>query len=116
MRTFVEAVSVKTAKQNEYTHNIYKDIARPFIQTQSKYKFIYKFHQNLQVSKSHYSPNEQNSERLMLKYYEYLLKIKKLLKEDYGLEILENLDKFPLKKDPILQEYYEKIAKKIGEN
>lgn len=115
LRTFIEAVAVKIAKQDEYTHDIYKDIARPFIQTQSKYKFIYKFHQNLQVSKSHYSQNEQNSERLMLKYYEYLLKLKKVLKEEYGFEILENLDKFPLKKDLNLQEYYEKIVEKIEE-
>jgi len=65
------------------------------------------------VSKSHYEQSEQNSERLMMKYYEYLLKTKKLLKKECNFDILENLDKFPIKIDPALKEYYEKIVEKI---
>lgn len=113
LRTFTEEVAVKVAKQEEYSHDIYKDIARPIISWRSKYKFLYRFHENLQASKSHYSQSEQNSERLMLKYFEYLLKIKKLLKVEYNLNVLENLNKFPLKNDPILKEYYERIVEKI---
>lgn len=113
LRTFVEAIAVKIAKQDDYSHDIYKNIAISIISSSSKYKFLYKFHQNLQISKSHYEQSEQNSERLMLKYFESLLKIKKLLKLEYNLDVLENIDEFPLKIDPILKEYYEKIAEKI---
>ena len=49
----------------------------------------------------------------MLKYYAYLLETRKLLKEKFNLEILENLEEFPLNIDKTLQEYYEKIAAKI---
>ncbi len=49
----------------------------------------------------------------MLKYYEYLLRIKSRLKNTYGLEVLSNIDKFPINTDPALQEYYEKIVEKI---
>ena len=50
----------------------------------------------------------------MLKYYEYLLKIKNLLHE-FSLDVLGNLDKFPLATDSTLQEYYEKIAAKTAQ-
>ena len=113
LRTFVEAIAVKLAKEEEYNHDVYKEIARPIISSSSKFKFLYRFHENLQVSKSHYEQSEQNSERLMMKYYEYLLKTKKLLKKECNFDILENLDKFPIKIDPALKEYYEKIAEKI---
>lgn len=57
--------------------------------------------------------DEENSERLMLKYYEYLLKLRKFLHDKYSLEILDNLEDFPIDLDKTLQEYYEKIAVKI---
>lgn len=49
----------------------------------------------------------------MLKYYEYLLKIKILLHDQFDLEILENIHKFPINTDPCLKEYYEKIAEQL---
>lgn len=51
----------------------------------------------------------------MLKYYEYLIRIKDFLLNNYNIQILENLDDFPLDIDPKLKEYYEKIAQKIEE-
>jgi len=76
-------------------------------------RFIYKFYKFLEIVASHYTQDEQGSERLMLKYYEYLLKLKRFLKENYDIDILENLHKFPINTDPALQEYYEKIVEQI---
>ena len=50
----------------------------------------------------------------MLKYYEYLLRIKNLEKQEFNLDILSNLDTFPLDTDTNLQEYYEKIAERVN--
>ncbi|MCW1949510.1 MAG: ATP-dependent RecD-like DNA helicase, partial [Candidatus Shapirobacteria bacterium] len=58
----------------------------------------------------------ENSERLMLKYYEHLLKIKSFLKKTYGLDVLKNIDEFPIKLDSALKEYYEKIVEKINKS
>ena len=59
-------------------------------------------------------PAEGQSERLMLKYYDYLWQIRKLLKEKYRIKILENLEKFPIQTDDnIDKEYYEQVAKVI---
>ena len=48
----------------------------------------------------------------MLKYYEYLIRIKDFLKNTYNIEVLNNIEDFPISIDPNLKEYYEKIAEK----
>lgn len=83
------------------------------LRTKGNLRFLYKFHDLLQKSASHYTLDENASERLMLKYYEYLLKIKTFLKENYNLPVLQNIKDFPLNTDNDLNEYYQKIAEKI---
>lgn len=46
----------------------------------------------------------------MLKYYEWLLRIREYMKNSFGLDILQNLEDYPLDQDDSLVEYYEKIA------
>ena len=67
----------------------------------------------LQKSVSHYTVDKDGSERLMLKYYEHLLKIKLYLKQVYNLDVLENISDFPLNTDAELSHFYEKIAERI---
>ena len=114
LRTLVEAVAVKASGENEYDwENIHNGV-KQYIPTRADLKFLRKFHKFLQQTISHYLPNEENSERLMLKYYEYLLQMKSFLKKEYDIDILGNIEKFPLHTDPALKEYYEKIAEKIN--
>lgn len=76
--------------------------------------FLHHFHELLQISVSHYTENEDGSERLMLKYYEYLIKMKKYLRENYNIDILQNIQDFPIHKDNQLSDYYSKIANRIN--
>lgn len=80
----------------------------------NQFRMIDKFHNLLQITESHYTHDKNNSERLMLKYYEYLLLLKKLCKE-VNLNILNNINKFPLDLDKNLDEYYEKILSKLDD-
>jgi hypothetical protein len=114
LRSFVEAVSVKSSGQNEYSWDVFKKVAKGYIASRAELKFLNDFHKYLQKTVSHYLPNEDNSERLMLKYYEYLLKIKSFLKDKYDFDVLENINKFPIINDSSLQKYYEKIAIEIN--
>lgn len=68
----------------------------------------------MQIVVSHYTLDPEDAERVMLKYYEFMLKIKDFLKTKYGLNVLANLDKFPLNTDRNLPEYYEKIAERLN--
>lgn len=79
----------------------------------SRFRLLCRFHNLLQASVSHYTLERDPSERLMLKYYEYLLRARDLAKEQFGISILNNIDQFPIDLDPSLHEYYEKIAARI---
>lgn len=116
LRNFVEYIVQKVYSNGADTDpNDYKDkkAAWEYVKTKGQLRFLSKFHGLLQKSVSHYTFDEGGSERLMLKYYEHLLKIKVFLKDTYNMEVLENIDQFPLNLDTNLTEYYQKIAARI---
>ena len=83
------------------------------IKSQGKLSFLGRFHKLLQPSASHYTFDGDSSERLMLKYYEYLVRIRSFLNSTFGMKVLANLESFPIDLDPSLREYHEKIAARI---
>lgn len=58
-------------------------------------------------------PEDGQSERLMLKYYDFLWQIRQFMKDNYQLSILHNLEKFPLHIDETDREYYELVANAV---
>ena len=117
-RNLVEHVAMK-AYGTEHDLTVgYGDIktSLSFIKTDNKYLFLRKFHEFLQESRSHYGSSHEGAERLILKYYKYLVELKNFVKDEYGLEILQNIDKFPVNTDKTIQEYYEKIADVLKQN
>ena len=84
-----------------------------FVRGQAKLSFLGKFHRLIQKSASHYTLDGDASERLMLKYYEYLHRIRSVLEDKCGVAVLRNLEDFPVDLDPSLREYHEKIADRI---
>jgi len=92
LRNLVEHTSLKAYSNNqkqdfEVTYeNLQK--GNNFVKTKGNLKFLSKFHKLLQITASHYTKSEENSERLMLKYFEYLLKIKLYLKDIFNLDVL----------------------------
>ena len=117
LRNLIEYIAEKVmANGMDIDPNDYKlkEDAVTFLKSRGQYRFLSKFHSLLQKSVSHYTVDEDGSERLMLKYYEYLLRIKSFLSDKYGMEILSNISDFPLDLDPHFAEYYEKIADRIN--
>lgn len=117
LRNFIEHICFKFYSNGQDVEITYPNIqdAIIFVKSQGTLKLLNRFHKLLQITTSHYTPDEENSERLMLKYYEYLIKVKLLLKSNFNLDVLGNLQKFPIKTDSHLNEYYEKIAEKINQ-
>lgn len=95
--------------------NDYKDKKKALesIKGLSKCKCLTQLHSLLQKSTSHYTLDQDASERLMLKYIEYLFEIKTLVYEEWHIEILDNLNKFPIYQDNQLKDYYKEIGLKI---
>lgn len=77
------------------------------------YQFIARFDKFLRVSVSHFTPSEEGAERLMIKYYRYLLQLKKTMHDRYGIEILQNIDMFLEDLDEQTKDYYNKVAAQI---
>lgn len=92
--------------------NDYDEIPKAinYVASRGDLKFLSKFHDFLQASVSHYTLDEDSSIRLMLKYYEWLIRIREYVKVVFGLEILGNLEDYPLYQDESLLEYYQKIS------
>ena len=116
IRNFIEYIAIKAylkdqdGNPNDYDLNV-KAIKN--LKCCGELRFLYQFHQMLQKSVSHYTVDKDGSERLMLKYYEHLLKAKLYLKQVFNIEVLENINEFPLNTDTELLDYYKKIAEKI---
>ena len=116
LRNLVEAVDQRIFSDVEPIElNCYTDIEKAikYVASRGNLKFLSRFHDYLQASVSHYTPDEDSSIRLMLKYYEWLLKIRDYCKTVFSLDVLGNLEDYPLQQDESLKEYYDKIACKL---
>lgn len=115
LRHFVEHIMLKIYANGDDIEDSHENVQKAvkYVKSQMKLKHIARFHRFLQVSVSHRTLAEENANRLMLKYYEYLLRIKNYLQDNYSMEVLHNLEKFPIEIDDSYKEYYEKISEKI---
>lgn len=84
-----------------------------FIKGYPKFKCVHQLYKYLEASASHYTPDDSNAERLILKYYLLLGDIKKLVKDEFNISILNNLKLYPLNTDRTFIDYYDKVAEKI---
>jgi hypothetical protein len=115
LRNLVEGIAVRLHTDSPDAEFNYAaiDPGLAFVKSRGRFNFLGKFHKLIQISASHYTLDGDASERLMLKYYEYLYRIRSLLQNTCGLAVLANLERFPVDLDPSLREYHDKIAARI---
>lgn len=102
------SVLILNAIKLGYT-DINQKLAWEVSQFKSETKYLYNFLKGLKYIGIRI-PEEGQSERLMLKYYNYLWEIRRFLKKDFDIVVLNNLSKFPLNMDTLDEEYYELVA------
>lgn len=85
-----------------------------FIKSRDNLLFLRRFHQCVQVSTPHSTVEPDVAIRLMHRYWDYLYDCKTFLKKEYDIDVLRNLDNFPIEQDETLKEYYEKISIQIN--
>jgi KaiC/GvpD/RAD55 family RecA-like ATPase len=73
------------------------------------YYDVWKFHVLLDSSVGHLDFGSMQAEALTIKYIPKLILLKDLLFREYGISILENIDKYPLDLDKSIISFYEKI-------
>ena len=115
LRNLVEGVVVRLHTGISSAEFKYEAVAPAlaFVRGDAKFNFLGKFHKLIQKSASHYTLDGDTSERLMLKYYEYLLRTRRVLADHCNTAVLANLESYPIDLDPSLKEYHEKIADRI---
>ena len=82
--------------------------------SRSKFRWLWRIHERVQGVVAHDLPDTQEARRLLVKWQIDLLKIKKVIKSEYGLDILSKLEllqSLPIDKD--VYKYYEVIGKCI---
>lgn len=115
LRNLVEGVAVRLHTGSGDTEHDYPTIeaALAWVKANGRLNFVTKFHALIQPSASHYTFDGDTSERLMLRYYAYMLRLRTLVHDQTGIAILHNLEAFPLDQDPALAQYHRKIATEI---
>lgn len=115
LRNLVEGLAVLAHTQDRGRQFDYSDVgaAVAYARATAKFRILGRFHGLVQSSASHYTLDRDPSERLMLKYYEYLLRTRDLALRELGLTILADLERFPVDLDPSLREYHRAIAGRV---
>lgn len=115
LRNLVEGLIVWAHVRDPHAEFAYDQVgpALETVKATAKFRLLSRFHGLLQASASHYTLDADPSERLMLKYYEYLIRTRDLARAEMGATILANLEQFPVDLDPSLREYHDKIAARI---
>ena len=111
LRNFCEAFMYKVYDE-ENDADLYQTqdnlkIVRTYVR--DKHYDVYKFHSLLDSSVGHMDFGPMQSEALTLKYIPQLIRLKTFLQKQYGIGVLENIDKYPLDLDTSLVSFYEKI-------
>lgn len=94
------------------THYNNVDDSIKYVSSVKKYKYISVFHKFLQSTASHYTPSEDDAERLVLYYFRYICMIKQTL-ENLGIIVLKKLEDFPIYEDNLTKEHYKNIGNVI---
>ena len=86
-----------------------------FVSAYGETTFLSRFYKALKIPVDYYALEDEDSVRLVLKYYEYLIILREFLSVNFGLDVLKKLDDYPIDRSSELTEYYEAVVGKIEE-
>ncbi len=117
MRNLVEDAAIVIYNKENATeldsHYENVEISMDFVRGIKKYKYLKEIHKYLQSTSSHYTPKDSDAEMLVLYYYRYLCEMKITLKDEINLDIINNIDEFPIYDDALTKKHYEIICDQI---
>lgn len=119
LRNLVEdvAILINNRENNISLDSHYVNISpsMEFIRKETKYKFICEFYDFLKGTASHYTPSEDGAEKLVSFYFRYICLIKNYLKDVYDIDIINNIEDFPIYDDKSMKVNYDAICRVVKE-
>lgn len=111
IRNFCEAFMYKVYDEDnsEDLYQTQDNLKKVRVYFKDKHYDIWRFHTLLDSSVGHMDFGPMPSEALTIKYIPKLVVIKDFLLKEYGINILENIDRYPLDLDKSIVSFYEKI-------
>ena len=113
LRTYVEHVAARLYADSHPEEKViitYKDhnITKYHqgITTKKEYRFLKELLDSLQITVSHFVPEDDGATRLMVMYLPKLYQLRDLMKAKFDMHLLHNLDDYPVEMDENLIEYY----------
>jgi len=116
IRNLLDAIILKIIYGDDEIDPEYElmvDARKKLNSCKKQYRFITEFYEQVQISLSHYVPSDDGAERLLLKYFSYLVKLKRFMSEKYKISILYNLEDLCFNSDKDTCEYYRLIGETI---
>ena len=116
LRNFVEAISLKIYSMTCATEVTYyeKQKALRYVKSRDDLTFLRHFHNSLQVTAAHSTMDPESSSRMMWQYLEYMYTCRSFVNNEFGLDVLCNLDELELENEQALAEYHRKIAEVLN--
>ena len=118
LRNFCEAFMYKVYDEEKdvdlYQTQDNLKIVRKYIK--DEHYDVWKFHSLLDSSVGHMDFGSMQSEALILKYIPQLIRLKEFLLKQYGISVLENIDKYPLDLDKSLVSFIASFQARFDAN
>lgn len=80
-----------------------------YLKENNEYRYIYRLHSSLQITTSHYVPDEDGAIRLMAGYIPALYQLQNQMRENFNMHLLHNLDNYPQEKESEFDPFYESV-------
>ena len=117
MRNLVEHLSMALSHGKQFGGPDYYRAIKSALDAAKRDKetrFLHEFHTMLQKSVSHYTSSLDGSERLLLKYREYLYRCRDIASKRLGVKILSGLDNVDWDTDPGLSTLESRSTPTVG--
>lgn len=117
LRNLVEVTGIRIACRDGNREYKYADIKPSFQQLNhvKGVKFLVKLKKYVSEVASHFTSDEYNSQFIVQKYVAYLIQLRDYMEKEFGVNLLENVEKLLAPKNENLLKYYSEIFKGIFE-
>ena len=115
LNQFIQAIAMLCCSRQFHIEDNADGLANAlkYLKFNKTLRFVADFYNSIQVAILSINCDVDEAERFLYRHTETLSRCKVLLKEQYGIDVLHNLQQLPMARDVSRDEYYKKIAMEL---